>query len=617
MAPRRTLAAASAAALVAAAAYAPTIGHGFVFDDGPEVVDNDLIRSLGNLPRIFATSAWTGAGEENPIYRPLTTATFALDYAARGLAPAGYHLANVLLHALASALVAVLALRLGLPLAAAAFAGVLFGVHPVHVEAVANVAGRKDVLATLFALSAVLAHGRARRLGGAWLVAAPAALAAAMLSKETGAAALGLVAARDLLFDREAWRGERRRALALYATYATVLGLYLLARRAAVGSVGVPLDHIPFTENPLVHATWPVRVATAIAVLGRGVGLLVLPLHLSPDYSYAAIPPLATAADPWLLLGLAAIAGSIAVAILVRRSWPVGPFAVAWYGLAILPGSNLLFPVGTVFGERLLYLPSVGFCLAAGALAGWALEPAAGRRAVRSAARWALASVAVALAARTLAYERHWSDELALFTEGVRAQPASSKMRQCLGGALMERDRAAEAVPHFERQIEILRGTPASLSRPRLELGVAYERLGRLEEAAATYGEILREEPRSADALWRLGVVRWAQGRRGDAVASWLEAVAADPSHARALSDLGIARLAEGDRAGARAYWLLATRADPRLASVWYRLGNLSEREGDLATARAAWAEFLRRDHGKSPREEAEVRRKLGDSAGR
>lgn len=603
---RSTLLAAVLVALTAAAVYAPTLGHEFVFDDGPEVVENDLVRSLANVPRMFATGAWEGSGEQSPIYRPLTTATYALNYAAGGLSPVGYHVGNVLLHALVSVLVLALALRLGMPLAGAVLAGLLFAVLPVHVEVVANVAGRKDALATAFAIAAVLAHASARERGGLALAGAPLALAAAMFSKETGVAAIGLVVAYDLLYRRSSWRAELRRAAALYAIYAVEVGVYLMARRAAVGGFGIPFDGTPWNENPIAHAPALVRVLTAIAVVARGAALLVAPVRLSPDYSYAAIREVTSPWDPWFLAGALLVAGAVALGIATRRRWPPGAFAVLWYACTLLPGSNLLFPVGTIFGERLLYLPSAGFCLAAGgAVAALATTRAA------SGARWASSALVVLLAARSVAYAGVWADELSLFSEGVRVQPLSSKMRQSLGGALMERGRVAEAAREFQREIEILRGTPTSTSRAQLELGVAYEQLGALDDAARIYGEILRDEPRYSDAMWRLGVVRWEQGRRADAVATWRETVSMDPGHARALSDLGIAYSVAGDRAAAKEWWLRATRADPRLASVWLRLGYLYEREGDLDLARAAWREFLRHAHQKYPREQAEVAAKL------
>jgi tetratricopeptide (TPR) repeat protein len=178
----------------------------------------------------------------------------------------------------------------------------------------------------------------------------------------------------------------------------------------------------------------------------------------------------------------------------------------------------------------------------------------------------------------------------------------------------MERGQTAAAAAEFEAALAILSDPavpPAVRSRPRLELGVAYEGLGRLADAARLYESVAADDPGNADAPWRMGAVRWREGRREEAVALWNRAIAIDPGHARALSDIGLAAWLSGDLSGARRAWQRASEVDPTVASVWYRLGNLHEREGDLAAARTAWAEFLRRSHGRHPEWRAEVEAKL------
>lgn len=523
-----------AAALVALALYAPAVRYGFVLDDGAEIVDNRDIRSLSGIPRLFAGGAWRGAGyAQNPIYRPLTSATYALDYAAHGLSPAWFHFGNVVLHALVSALVALLALAVGLAPWAAGLAGALFAAHPIHVEAVANAAGRKDELAALFVIAAVLAHRRAVLRGGAWQALAPLLLAAAMFSKEIGVAGIAAIAAFDALFLR------RTRGI-LYMAYGCVLAGYLAARFAAVGGLQAS---IPFLDNPLASASVPVRLMTAIGVAGRGLLLQLAPLKLSPDYSFDAIPLVRSAADPVLLASIAAIALACALAWRLR---PLGLFALALYAASLAPASNLPFAIGTIFGERLLYLPSVALCLVAASLAPRPL---------------ALAAVA-ALGARTLAYAPSFRDPAALFAKAVETQPRSARAHRMYGGVLMERGEPAAAAAQFEQALQI-----RDDARTRLELGVADEALGRAQAAEKLYLDLLREAPANSDALWRLGNVRWSQGRRDEAVTLWREVLQLDPDHAHALSDLGVAAWNAGDTRGARALWRRAAQADP-----WLRL---------------------------------------------
>jgi tetratricopeptide (TPR) repeat protein len=599
-------------AAVAVGVYAGTLGHGFVFDDGPEVVDNAFIRNLSHAPRVFATASWEGAGSgEVPMYRPLTTVSYALNYAAGGFAPFGFHLANVLLHALVTVLVLWLGLRSGLPLAGAGAAALLFAVMPAHVEAVANVAGRKELLVAAFSLGAVIAHASALRRGGAAVVLAPLLLLGALFSKESGLATVGLIAAHDLCFGRDGWRTERRRALALYGAYATLAVGFVLARQAVLGTLVFP--RIPFDENPVAAATPGVRVMTAAAVLGRGFLLLIAPISLSPDYSFAAIPPVTSPIDPAFLASAVALGALAAAAFAGRRRFPLGLFALLWYGLSIFPASNLLVPIGTIFGERLLYVPSVAVALVVGGAVASIRRPR-----LTLVARGALALLVLACAARTVQYARAWSDDLSVFSAAVSAQPRSAKAWRMLGGALMEAGRTDEAARAFENAIAILERSdtpPQRISQPRVELAVALERLGRPGEAEAQLVRVLQDDPTQPDALWRLGVLSWQRGDRAAAADVWRRAVSSAPGHARAWNDLGIAALAAGDARAAEEAWRRAAGTDPTLASPLYRLGHLYERQGRIAEARTAWIGFLARAHETYPEWRAEVAAKLGTSA--
>ena len=609
---KRTAIAAALVAAMAFAAYAGTLGHGFALDDGPEVVDNAHVRSLAGVGTVFTTSSWAGAGDASvPMYRPLTTLSYSLNYAAGGLAPFGFHLLNLILHAAVCVLVLLLGLHVGLGLPAAAAAAALFAVMPVHVEAVANVAGRKDLLVAAFSIGAVLAHARALRRGGGALVLAPLLVAGALFSKEAGLVLVGLLAAHDLVLARDDWRAHRRRALGLFASYLAVTLLFVLARHAVLGTLVFP--RIPFDENPVASAPVAIRVMTAVAVLGRGLLLQVVPLPLSADYSYAAILPVTSPIDPGFLASAVVILAVAALAWRHRRTFPLGLFAFLWYGISIFPASNLAVPIGTIFGERLLYVPSVAVALLAGAGAGWVLATRA-----RGVAIPAMALALGLYGIRTWDCARAWANDLTVFTAAAAAQPDSAKAQRMLGGALMEAGRPGEAAAAFRRAAEIIRrpGTPQDRLAPALvELGVAHERTGQLAEAEGIYEELLRADPRNGDALWRLGVVRWQRGDRSGAAALWRRVVEIDPGHARAWNDLGIAAALGGDPDAALAAWRRATTIDPNLATAWYRLGNLHERRGDIPAARRAWTRFLATAHDRFPEMREEVARKLGTSA--
>ena len=180
------------AAILAATflAYAGTLSFGFVFDDTAGIVRNDSLRAWHYLPSYFTSHVWSFLYPHllSNYYRPFFLLWLRLNDALFGLHPWGWHLTSVLAHLGVTYLVYRLGLKLFRDAWVAAFAGLIFGLHPVHIEAVAYVSAVPEVLSTLFALAALLAWLRAREAGSnrIWLAAALALFAAALLSKESG-----------------------------------------------------------------------------------------------------------------------------------------------------------------------------------------------------------------------------------------------------------------------------------------------------------------------------------------------------------------------------------------------------------------------------------------------
>ena len=504
------------AASAAVALYLPTVGFGWVYDDFMDVVLNRFVQSLSHLPEIFSTTVWTGSGMETFLYRPLTVATYALNWQISGTEPWSYHLVNVLLHGAAAALVVRLGVLWRLPLAAAGLGGLLFAVHPVHVEAVAPVFGRKDLLATLFVLAFALTHRSALERGGWRRAAAPLLLLCAMLSKEVGVAGLALVAAQDLWLeeDRRAFLARREVPL-LYASHLLAVTVFLLARTTVTGGLGVP--DTSFWDNPLVTAPVAQRAATALVVAGKGLALLFVPVGQSPDYSFNAIPVVTYPLD--LRLGATLLGGGVLVGASIhpRLRGTAFPLAVLWYGLALLPGANLLVLSGTIFAERLLYLPSVAFCLAAG----WALAWAVRRR--RAAGMALAASVVMVLGFGTVAYARFWTDDVTLFLRAADAAPESTKAHHKLGEELLRRGEVGDALRSLRRALEIAPRNAFAAETLEQARAMVAQRWAAAPAGAAPGAEPL---PRDPDILLAVGAALLARGdtvRAREALTGFLE----------------------------------------------------------------------------------------------
>ena len=437
-------------ALAAVAVALPALSNGLAYDDVAIVGTDARVRSLGYLREIFTHGYW--ADSDQALYRPITTLSFALDWSLAPGRTAWFHLTNLLLHAGASVLVFRLLLRF-FPVAAALVGGLVFAVHPVHVEAWANVVGRAELLATCFALAALLLWRpgeteprprRARVLGVGML----ALLAVA--SKE------GAIVLPALLLLVDFAAGELKPGLRAYARatapgYAAVLialGIFLAARIAVLGGV------TPSAVDPVFEVArdgWP-RLLTALQAWPHYLRLLLFPRTLLADYAPRVTLPV-TGVTPTVLLGAillaAAVGGGALTAFTGRRR---AALALFWFPLAILPVSNLLFPIGVLVAERTLYLPSVALAIAG---AGFFAALPAARPALRRAATASIAVVLALFAGRSIVRAPEWDSTDRIIAALVRDRPDSYRGEWHQARLARMRGDTARALAGYERAMQL------------------------------------------------------------------------------------------------------------------------------------------------------------------
>jgi len=342
-----------AVAACAVLVYFGALWNQFALDDNQIVRFNTLVLHVSGVWRAFVSPYWPpviGGG----MYRPLPLASYALDWLLGGAAW-WFHAVNVAWHAGASVLVAWLARRWSGDRAALA-AGLLFAVHPVHVEAVANIVGRAEVMTAVFVMLAVYA---ALVRDNPWWSAA--ALAAGLLSKENAVVAPALIVWGWML--RLAPRPSRGR-MAVYAGAWLAIGtVYVAARWSVLG------HELVGRGAPVFFGASPVAVRlTAVAALADVARLLVFPLTMRVDYSPAERTLVTTPIDLRFALGLLCLVGWAALLWGTwRRGRRVEAFGLGWIAIAVFPVSNLLVPIGVLVAERALYIPSAGLALALGA----------------------------------------------------------------------------------------------------------------------------------------------------------------------------------------------------------------------------------------------------------
>lgn len=325
--------------VAAVALYLPTANYGFVQDDRAIIASNPAAHSIGAALGALGEPYWprgSGAG----LYRPMTILSYAIDWTIGGGRPGWFHIMNALWHGLATVFF-VLVVGRWLPPVAAAGAGLLFAWHPVHVEAVASLVGRAELLAAVGILGAVVAARRG------WWLGAILGAALAMFSKEHG-----VIAGVVILLDKWLHDGtsdERRYPVAFWVGLAALTAAFLLAwsvigRSGASDVAAVFLGTGPFT-----------RLAVALPAVARASALLVWPVSLSSDYGPQVVPA-RTAVSVSAMVGFIVVVLVPTLLIWSRRRAPAVSLAAGLAALSYLPTANLLFPSGVVLAERNLYL---------------------------------------------------------------------------------------------------------------------------------------------------------------------------------------------------------------------------------------------------------------------
>ena len=432
-----------AAALLAAALFAITLGGTYIYDDLTIILINPRVHD----PALWGQH-WTKAYGDSVdnLYRPLVTMSYAIQWWLHGDRPWAYHLVNVLLHAAASAGVAELARRLA-GTRPAYVAGLLFAAHPVHVEAVANIVGRAELACAAAVVGALVVFAR-RPLTVGRAVAVWALLVCAILSKEQGLL-LPLMLVALHLFDRGRRRAfephagpandvadERSGMRTLILLVCWTMAAYIIFRENIL-KFWWDRVFLDWTQNPMVRAHGADRLLLPFALFGRYVQLLVVPHKLSIDYGGSVIGDEAHLSDPYLWTGIAAAVAWCAamVVALVRRNGAVA-FCLLCFAMVYGLIGNIVTIIGTNFGERLMYLPSAFFVI---------LVAIALARLPRPALTTLLVVVLALACVRTFTYAARWNDRLAFLQSQVRAQPRSVRLHLLLADEWIRRENYEQA----------------------------------------------------------------------------------------------------------------------------------------------------------------------------
>jgi hypothetical protein len=413
------------------ALYAVNVPGTFIYDDAwVAQEDPRLARPRGW--REYLTRDYMDGAADN-LWRPLTSLSYWAERRVHGDRAWPFHVINMLLHGVVSGLVAALGRRVTGSIAVGVIGGLLFAAHPIHVDAVTMIVGRAEELCALGTLAALLlVIGRPMTVWRA--VGVTGWFLFASFSKEQGllvpAMLLGWAIVRRWKAGSVAASAQQRRAgLVLVALLTGTMAAYI-AYRNHIAEWYWSRGFLDWTINPVVRSAGPDRWLLPVAILGRYAALLVAPWRLSLDYSATVFTTRQALADPYLWVGIVALlAFTAGLTIAWRRKSVAVVCCLGCLAISYFLASNVI-TIGTVFGERLMYLPSVFLCILA----------AIGLARLRPAARWvAVAIIVAAFCVRTETYARRWNDREAFYAYSVRVQPKSSQLHVLLGDELERR----------------------------------------------------------------------------------------------------------------------------------------------------------------------------------
>lgn len=596
-------------------------------------------QGLGGLPKIFTSDSFEGLLGENASvlpggrYRPIPLATHAIEAELFGIskrepgaedlfnenAAAISHIVNVLLYLI----VALILFRLLSEFifkdkpAAAFFGALIFAVHPIHTEAVANIKGRDEILSLLFLLLALLYLLRAasNHSGNSkQLVISAVCYVLALFSKENGVTFLAIFPLALYCFSNQ----KARNIAAYTGLFALIFLVYFGIRSAAVSAdffeaAGESLDVL---NDPYVNATAAEKYATIILVLGRYLTLLLFPHPLSYDYSYKQIDYY-TFADPGVLTSLVIHILLAAVALLQLKQKSVAAFAILFYIISISIVSNIVINLGAFMGERLLFQSSVGFAIAAGLAINALLERLKPLRQQQTVLIGVSAVLVVLAGFKVTGRNPDWKDNPTLFLTDVAKVPNSAKAQKAAGeaygtlaAATASKDSAnyyrKKALVHFDKALEIHPEFVDAL----LDKGTAYFHLEQYDSTEAAWNAAAEIEPNHPILKGHYQILSQIYERKGSesyqnqnaddqTVAFLNKAVRYNPANHRSWYLLGITYGRMASLGALPNYdkainaFQKAVQIDPSNAEYWYNLGGVAYQGGRYEEAEKALRKTL------------------------
>lgn len=593
--------------LISIIVYLDCLQNSFVYDDESTIINNYFIRHWSNFPNLFTSKYFVLSAELT--YRPVVTLSYFIDYAFWHLNPLGYHLTNILLHAMNSTLFFIFAFRVLKKRSMALVAALFFSSFPVFSEAVNAIGFREDLMAFLFLILAFIFYLKARQLK--YIVYYSLSLICyflSLFSKEMAITLPLLIVLYDSIFQglllridnpplshfrKGGKRGGRfsylkSKILHYYLGYFFVTVFYVLTRFYLL--YNPQESQIPYSQSRLI-----VNFLTMTHVLAYYVKLLFLPFKLNADY-VVSFPTTPVSVSFWLSLLFFIAIGMLTFKLRSRHKHIF--FFILWFFVTLIPVMNIV-PLGNIMAERYLYIPGAGFCMIVASLlskrqiqlcteppltspllqgedeGGVKKDVFAGRiiasyPPLSGFSIFVLFFILMGNACLILWRNNDWKDGLQLWSKTILTSPNSFRAHINLGNAYEKKGLNA-AFEEYQKALSIDPNDADVYNN----LGIYYNKMNLFDDAIQHFTKCLNINPRHARAYNNLGVVLTRQRRLDDAIQAFKQAISMNPLYPDAHNNLGIAYYRKGLMEDAEREFKLTIDIEPYHAEAHNDLGIL------------------------------------------
>jgi Tfp pilus assembly protein PilF len=622
-------------AIIAFGLYSNTLNHGYVMDDFAAINGNKFVqKGFAGIHDILTSSYWHGMSDQTGgVYRPLSLIMFAIEWQLAPNNSAIGHWINVLLYAFTAVILFFFIKRITLQQAPIfAFAvSLLWVVHPLHTEVVANIKSRDEILCLLFGLLSIfqaLYYLESKRI--VHLICFMVFYILALFSKETALSYVIIISLTIYFFNtpgkKEIW------ILAILAIVCALI--YFMTKQMLLGSIYQSIK-IPIQDNSLAGAKNVMQqYATAIFILAFYLYKFFVPIVLASDYSYNQIP-LVDFTNPFALLALISLGVIIYFAIRNFTNKNQFSYGIFFFMLTIALVSNFFFLLGSTMADRFMYQPSLGLCLATifilnkcidlNTLMGSLKNLFQSWRSISCTCLYIVVILCFSYKSFTRNYD--WKSNLSLFSKDIMTVPNNVKMKYFYelavyedvkkqkGDPVKQQAKLDHAMQELQKAIKIdsnyfllynaiaelynymklpqkaieyyrtgIRKNPLNVDGMG-NLGNLYFRAQRYDSAEYFQKLAISLSPNSYLNYYNLGAAQFQQQRYDEAVQSFQKAIQLYPGYADAYKNLGTTYTFMNKYEEALQAYTKALNINPNNATVLYNLGLVYERMGDPVKA--------------------------------